>query len=118
MRLALESWLGEEAPPDSQLESKMAKLVAAYDLPAVEFHASVAGYEVDFLVVGTRIVLECDGWGTHGLNRDQFEFDRVRNDELLAAGYITSHFTWKQLTSNPGRVATRIRKVIDRWDEH
>lgn len=115
MRRALESWMGEEVPPDSLLESKMAELVAAYRLPAVEFHAMVAGYEVDFLVVGTRIVLECDGWGSHGLDRDQFEFDRVRNAELLAAGFVTSHFTWRQLTSNPSRVAARIRSVFDQW---
>ena len=115
MRLALESWLGEEAPPDSLLETKMAELIAVYRLPAVEFHAMAAGYEVDFLVVGTRIVLECDGWGSHGLDRDQFEFDRLRNDDLLAAGYITSHFTWRQLTSNPARIAKRIRGVVDRW---
>jgi len=70
---------------------------------------------VDFLVIGTRIVLECDGWGSHGLDRDQFEFDRIRNDELLAAGYITSHFTWRQLTTHPSRVAARIRSVFDQW---
>jgi len=95
MRRALESWLEEELPPDSLLESKMAELVVAHRLPRVEFHAMVAGYEVDFLIVGTRIVLECDGWGSHGLDRDQFEFDRVRNDDLLAAGYVTSRFTWR-----------------------
>jgi len=118
MRRALESWLGEELPPDSLLESKMAELVVAHRLPRVEFHAMAAGYEVDFLIVGTRIVLECDGWGSHGLDRDQFEFDRVRNDDLLAAGYVTSRFTWRQLTSNPSRVAARIRKVFDQWSQH
>ncbi len=115
MRAALESWMNEELPPDSLLESKMARLVASYGLPEVEFHATVAGYEVDFLVVGTRIILECDGWGSHGLDRDQFEFDRVRGDDLLAAGYVTSHFTWRQLTNGPGRVAARIQSVVARW---
>ena len=115
LRRALETWLGEELPPDSELESKMAQLLAAYRLPAVQFHAVVAGYEVDFLVVGTHIVLECDGWGSHGLDRDQFEFDRVRNAELLAAGYMTVHFTWRQLKNEPDHVAERIRNVLGRW---
>ena len=115
LRSALESWLGEELPPDSELESRMAILLATYRLPAVQFHAVVAGYEVDFLVVGTSVILECDGWGSHGLDRDQFEFDRIRDAELLAAGYITVHFTWRRLKNQPDLVAERIRNVLQRW---
>jgi len=107
--------MGEELPPDSLLESKMAELVTAYRLPKVEFHAMVEGYEVDFLVAGTCVILECDGWGSHGLNRDQFEFDRVRGDDLLAAGYVVSRFTWRQLTNGPASVAARIQAVVGKW---
>ena len=32
-----------------------------HHLPAVEFHPIVEGYEVDFRVVGTPVLLECDG---------------------------------------------------------
>jgi very-short-patch-repair endonuclease len=115
LRLALERWLGEELPPDSALEAKMAEFITRHQLPAVTFHAVVMGYEVDFLISGTRIVLECDGWGTHGLDRDQFEFDRVRNGELTAAGYIVVHFTWRQLTTDPESVAVRILENVQRW---
>ncbi len=93
----------------------MAELIIRHRLPEVTFHAVVMGYEVDFLISGTRIVLECDGWGTHGLDRDQFEFDRVRNGELTAAGYIVMHFTWRQLTTNPESVALRIVEHVQRW---
>lgn len=115
LRLALDRWVGDELPPDSLLESRMSTLIADYDLPPVEFHAIVGGYEVDFLVVGTPIVLECDGWGTHGLNRDQFEFDRIRDADLTADGYITVHFTWRALTTSPQKVAGQIRGVLARW---
>lgn len=115
LRLALERWLGEELPPDSALEAKMAELIARYRLPQVTFHAIIGGFEVDFHVDGTRIVLECDGWGTHGLDRDQFEFDRVRNGELTAAGYVVVHLTWRQLTTDPDAVAQRIVDHIRRW---
>jgi len=115
LRQSLERWLGDELPPDSLLESRMSTLIADYDLPPVEFHAIVAGYEVDFLVVGTPIVLECDGWGSHGLDRDQFEFDRIRNADLIAEGYIPVHFTWRALNASPQKVAERIRAALARW---
>jgi very-short-patch-repair endonuclease len=115
LRLALEEWIDDELPPDSELEVRMARLIRNHRLPDVQFHAIVEGYEVDFLVVGTRVILECDGWGSHGLDRDQFEFDRIRNAELLAAGYVVVHFTWKRLHEHPARIAQRIRQVLARW---
>ena len=115
LRRALAAWFGEELPPDSDLESEMGKLRIEYDLPSMQFHAIVIGYEVDFQVDGTRVILECDGWGSHGLNRDQFEFDRMRNAELVAAGYIIVHFTWRRLRDEPAWVANKIREVLDRW---
>ncbi len=118
LRSALETWLDEELPPDSALEAAMASVVTAYRLPEMQFHAIVIGYEVDFLVVGTNIVIECDGWVSHGLDRDQFEFDRIRNTEIVAAGYTIVHITWRRLKNNPGDVAERVRSVIQRWAPH
>lgn len=102
-------------PIDSLLEKRMALLVARHSLPDVEYHAVCAGYEVDFLVRGTKIVLECDGWSAHGADREQFEFDRERGPDLAAAGFIACHFTWTQITRNPARVASRIEAVIRTW---
>ena len=67
----------------------MRALVRQYALPAVEFHRVIHGYEVDFWVIDSPIVLECDGWDTHGRNKVTFERDRVRDGELTAMGYIT-----------------------------
>jgi very-short-patch-repair endonuclease len=100
---------------DSVLEHRMATLVRRHSLPPVEFHAICAGYEVDFLVVGTNIVLECDGWATHGADREQFEFDRERDHDLIAAGFLVLHFTWTQVTRNPARVAHRIAAAVQTW---
>lgn len=115
LRRSLARWLGDELPPDSLLESRMSMLIAEYGLPPVEFHALVAGYEVDFLVIGTPIILECDGWASHGLDRDQFEFDRIRNADLVAEGFIPVHFTWAALNGSPQKVASRIRAALARW---
>lgn len=117
LRSALEQWLGEELPPDSLLESRMADLLRTKGID-VEFHARVAGYEVDFLVTGTTIVIECDGWGSHGLDRDQFEFDRVRNSELTAAGHVIVPVTWRQLERDPTGFLERLLNVIRQWAPH
>ena len=93
----------------------MSALLRRHRLPAARFHPIVAGYEVDFLVEGTNVILECDGWGTHGLDRNQFEFDRIRNAELAAAGYVLVHFTWRQLERSPDSVAERLIAVLQRW---
>jgi very-short-patch-repair endonuclease len=115
LRNAIEQWLSEELPPDSELEALMAALVARHHLPPVAFHAVVEGFEVDFLVVGTPVIIECDGWASHGLDRDQFEYDRIRNTELTAAGYVFAHVTWRQLQADPAAAAARIVAVIRRW---
>jgi very-short-patch-repair endonuclease len=118
LRDALAGWSIDGRPPDSELEVTMHRLVVSYGLPPVEFHARVAGYEVDFLVVDSPVVLECDGWLSHGRDREQFEFDRRRDADLTAAGYIVSHFTWRSLVRGPGKVANRIRGVIQQWAPH
>jgi very-short-patch-repair endonuclease len=115
LRQALERYAADELPVDSLLEAKMAELLAAAELPPAVFHARVLGFEVDFLLTGTRIIIECDGWASHGLNRDQFEFDRLRNSELAAAGYIVVHVTWVQLRDHPQRQIERLRAVVARW---
>lgn len=96
----------------------MSRLVTAHRLPAMQFHAVLIGYEVDFLVAGSNIVIECDGWGTHGLDRNQFEFDRERNGELVAAGNHILQLTWHRLRYEPRQAADQIRRVIRRWAPH
>ena len=102
-------------PIDSALERRMRALLVRHGLPPCEFHAVCSGYEVDFLVSDTRIIIECDGWAVHGADAEQFEFDRQRGADLAAAGYVMVHVTWTQVTKQPARVAKRIEDVIRRW---
>ncbi len=99
---------------DSTLETKMAALALRYCLPPMTFHEIVLGYEVDFRVDGTNVILECDGREHHELGH-QFELDRQRDAELLAEGWFVMRFTWRQLDRSPGKVAERIRAVLRRW---
>jgi very-short-patch-repair endonuclease len=118
LRAAFERWADEELPPDSQLEGLVAEFLATHRLPPTTFHAIVEGFEVDFLFVGTAVILEADGWSTHGLLRDQFEFDRDRDQILTAAGYSVIHFTKRQLLANPATLAERISTTLRRLAPH
>jgi very-short-patch-repair endonuclease len=112
LRAALAEWAIEGRPPDSVLELRMAALLAAHDLPPARFHARILGFEVDFAIPPARLVLECDGWDTHGRDRRQFERDRVRDGALAAAGWLVLRFSWRQITRRPAWVASIIRKTV------
>lgn len=64
------------------------------------------------------MVVECDGWESHGRNRLQFERDREKDATLVAAGHIVVHFTWRKLVRDPKWVVHRIRQALDRWGGH
>jgi very-short-patch-repair endonuclease len=117
-RDALEEWVIDGKPVDSVLEPAMHRLVRTYKLPPVEFHPLVGGYEVDFRVIGTNIILECDGWETHGRNRRRFEMDRSRDANLIALGNVVVRFTYRAITRRAAKEAERIRAVVRRWAPH
>ncbi|CAN5646154.1 type IV toxin-antitoxin system AbiEi family antitoxin domain-containing protein [soil metagenome] len=115
LRAALSEWVIDGKPVDSVLEKAMCRLLTRHKLPQATFHARVAGFEFDFLITGTPIVLECDGWSFHGRTRMQFERDRERDAALMAAGYVPVHFTYWQITKQPTVVARRIEAALHIW---
>ena len=114
-RVALEEWLIDGKPVDSVLEPTMRKLFTTYGLPQYEFHARIAGFEVDFWIVGTPVVLECDGWEFHARTGAQQEADVARDAHLAAHGFVTVRFTYHQIVRRPAEQARRITAVIRRW---
>ena len=112
LRDALDVATIDDVPADSELELAMAGLLATHGLPSAQFHACILGFEVDFAIVAERVVLECDGWTSHGLDRVQFERDRRRDATLAAAGWIVLRFTWAQITRRPAWVAETIRRTL------
>lgn len=115
LRVALDRWNLDAKPADSELEIQMAAIVERFGLPPVEFHAVIGAYEVDFVVIGTPIVVECDGWSTHGADRQQFELDRQRDADLSADGHIVLRMTSRALYRAPATVAVRIARNIWHW---
>ncbi len=115
LRAAVDSWPLGDKPPDSMLEVEMARLLLQHRLPRATFHPVIGGYEADFLIDGTRIVLECDGWEWHAKRPERARRDRERDADLLALGYATVRFTWGCITRRPAETAAKIRRVVERW---
>ena len=118
LRAAVNAWPLGDKPPDSVLEVRMARLLREYRLPRAAFHSIVGGFEVDFLIEGTAIVLECDGWEWHAKRPDRARRDRERDAHLLALGHPTLRFTWGCITERREETASRIRAVLEQWSPH
>jgi len=115
LRAALDDWLLDGKVLDSELEKAMRALRRRFALPAMTFHAICAGYEVDFLVDGTPVVIECDSLKFHDSKRDDFERDRRKKADLAAAGYVTVPITYRQITREPTWVVATIWKAAYPW---
>jgi very-short-patch-repair endonuclease len=95
----------------TELERRMLALCRRHGLPMPRCQQIIGAYTVDFLWPDARLVVEVDGWKTHG-TRSAFESDRSRDAELQVAGYRVVRFTWRQVTENGPAVAATIRALL------
>lgn len=95
----------------SELEVAMLTLCDAHRLPHPVANARLAGRRRDFHWPGTDLVVETDGWDTHG-TRTAFEDDRRRDQELVLAGYRVIRVTHRQLRQEPARIAQALRALL------
>ena len=68
------------------------------DPPPAEFRPIIEGLAVDFRIVGTVVVVECDGWEFHVTSRIEFVLDPERDAAPSAAGFVVVRVTWKHVT--------------------
>ena len=115
LRAAIDVWTIDHRPADSVLELLFADLVRRHRLPPVTFHECIEGWEVDFRFVRTPLIVECDGWSTHGLDREQFERDRRKDIDLAIAGWQVLRFSYRAIVHEPADTARRIRRALERW---
>jgi very-short-patch-repair endonuclease len=95
----------------SELERTFWALCRDFSLPRPVMKSTIHGYEVDAYWPGTNLIVELDGYDFH---RDSaaFEADRLRDAELLLAGYRVVRVTWRQLTKEPAAVAERLSRLL------
>lgn len=100
-------------PDQSELERRFLTLCRRHGLRPPEREQVVGAYTVDFLWHDARLVVEVDGYGTHG-TRAAFEADRARDVALKLTGYEVVRFTWRQVVDDGPGVAAALRAVLGR----
>jgi hypothetical protein len=103
----------ERAPTRSEFEDAFILFAKRYGMPEPLVNSDVLGYEIDIFYPAHKLVVELDGYETHG-TRGQFEDDRDRDADLLAAGIVTVRMTWERLTLKPAREAARLHVILER----
>jgi len=102
----------EPAPTRSELEDRFLAFLGAHDLPAPLVNAPTRGIEPDMRWPSAKLIVELDGYDTHG-TRHAFEDDRARDRSLLVAGWRVIRVTWRQLDEQPRALARDLKTVLD-----
>jgi hypothetical protein len=99
------------AVPTSILERRFLVLLDANDLPRPNINRITEQGELDATWPEHRLIVECDGFATHG-TRTAFERDRARDRELVAAGWRVIRLTWRQLADDPDTIARQLKTLL------
>jgi very-short-patch-repair endonuclease len=113
----LAPWLGSPHPL-SETEQRLEKALRAdAELAPLfgcnQFVETVHGArpKVDFLWTGGRMVVELDGYGSHG-NRAAFMYDRHRDYELTLSGYTVLRLANDEIAQDVGKAVEKIRDIV------
>ena len=95
----------------SDLESDFLQFCRDRDIPRPIVNALVEGFEVDMAWPDQRLVIELDGYETHGTHR-AFEADRRRDATLQLAGQRTIRVTHRWLTREPDDLERTVKALL------
>jgi very-short-patch-repair endonuclease len=110
--------LEQPALTDTELEERFLALCRAASLPRPEVNEwldidDLPAVKADFLWRAERLVIETDGWESHG-TRQAFERDRRRDERLKLAGYDLLRFTRRRIVADPGGVTRTVAQLLAR----
>lgn len=117
MRRLLEARMGDNLAPESELERRLLEVIHISGLPSpvCQFRApwlrAVNG-RVDLAYPDRLLVIEGDSRRWHTV-ATAFETDRLRDNAAQLAGWRILRFTWEEITQNPTRVVSTIRKALE-----
>lgn len=112
---ALGTLLADEAAPEftrEESESRALELIMRAGLPAPRRNFQLGRYYADFYWPELRLVLEIDGFGSHG-GRTAFEHDRERDDYLGKLGIDVRHYSWRQSTVLAEETVDQLGRYVD-----
>jgi very-short-patch-repair endonuclease/predicted transcriptional regulator of viral defense system len=92
-------------------ERRFLTFLDANELPRPLVNESVDPYIPDFRWTEQRLIVELDGFETHG-TRAAFERDRARDRALLAQGWRVARVTTRQLETNPQQLAAELSAML------
>ena len=102
---------------DTALERLVLDVLRRFGAPLPDQQVLVGGDlpvgRVDFWYRGTRIVIEADSRKYH-LRMTSHDDDLLRDQKLIAAGYIPIRVTWKQLKDDPAGFVQRVLAALAR----
>jgi very-short-patch-repair endonuclease len=110
-------WLGSPHPL-SETEKRLEKALRADEELALlfdcnQFVQTLRGSrpKVDFVWQAGRMVVELDGYGSHG-NRTAFMYDRHRDYELTLSGYTVLRLANDEIAQDIGKAVEKIRDIV------
>lgn len=113
----LAPWLGSPHPL-SEIEQRLekalridAELAPLFDCNQMIETLHGARPKVDFVWRAGRMVVELDGYGSHG-NRAAFMYDRHRDYQLTVSGYTILRIANDEIAQDIGKAVEKIRDIV------
>jgi predicted transcriptional regulator of viral defense system len=104
-----------EAPTKNELEKRFLSLCDDVGVPRPQVNVWVelpgGGVEVDFLWEREGLIVETDGWETHG-TKVAFERDRERDIRLRLAEWNPVRITWRRIENARDAVGHEVRALL------
>jgi very-short-patch-repair endonuclease len=102
----------EGGPSESELETRFVRVLrrARLPLPVRQHEVRLGGRAVaraDLAYPEARLLIELDGWSTHG-TKPAFHADRRRQNMLVLAGWTLLRFTWADVVETPAAVVAAV----------
>jgi very-short-patch-repair endonuclease len=113
----LAPWLGSSHPlsdTEQRLERALRadrELAPLFGCNQIVETAHGARPRVDFVWTRGRMVVELDGYGSHG-NRAAFMYDRHRDYELTLSGYTVLRLANDEIAQDVGKAIEKIRDIV------
>lgn len=92
----------------SEAERLLVKLLREARITGWKANYRLGRYVIDVAFRAHKLAIETDGWAFHS-DQEDFQHDRVKQNEIALMGWQVLRFTWLDLTEYPQRVITEIR---------
>jgi very-short-patch-repair endonuclease len=96
---------------ESKAQRRLLGLIRDAGLPFPRTEQPLLGYRVDLLWPDLKLIVEVDGYQSHG-TRGAFERDRRRDARLQAAGFMVIRVTAREIEYRPWAVIAQLAQAI------